>query len=160
MKGIVINTTSNGYGLSQVENTVTVKELISILSQYNGDTPVFLGNNRQFIEGWTSGWYTYGGITKDNIEEYFEEDEIEYIVCKEWWSWDDKDFIDSDTAEVLIDREDAIETAIDLNKTEFCAWSDLKTGKTVYTSFCIKAFDESDNLVEVIDASDLGIFEK
>ena len=76
---VVIEGTRNGYGINQVEsNTITVGELIDILSQFDSDTKVVIGND--FRRG---HYYTYGHINQDTInsvtviepEEDYEEEE-------------------------------------------------------------------------------------
>ena len=54
-----------GYGTSQIRRTMTVGELVDVLSQYDEDTPVYLS----FDNG-----YTYGGITEERFEEDYGED--------------------------------------------------------------------------------------
>ena len=68
MKGIVINANREGYGLDQISRTLTVGELISILEQFEEETPVYIGNDRKYY-----GWYTYGGIREWDIEGMEEE---------------------------------------------------------------------------------------
>lgn len=64
---IIIDTVREGYGIDQIRSTMTVGELISFLSDYNEDVPVYLS----FDNG-----YTYGGINERSIEaEYYDEDE-------------------------------------------------------------------------------------
>lgn len=66
MAQLVYNTFREGYGLDQIHRTMTVGELISFLSDYDEDTPVYLS----FDNG-----YTYGGITEGRFEDEFEEEE-------------------------------------------------------------------------------------
>lgn len=61
---LIINADREGYGTDQIRHTMTVGELIECLSQYDEDTPVFLGHDRQ-----SYGWYTYGGISWDDFNE-------------------------------------------------------------------------------------------
>ena len=67
---IIINANREGYGIDQIRSTMTVGELIDALSDFDEDTPVYIGNDRQ-----SYGWYTYGGITMRDIEETDGEDE-------------------------------------------------------------------------------------
>ena len=67
---IIINANREGYGTDQIRNTMTVGELIDALSEYDENTPVFIGNDRKDY-----GWYTYGGITMQDIENTEQEDE-------------------------------------------------------------------------------------
>jgi hypothetical protein len=50
----------NGYNEEQTGETMTVKELIELLSGYDDDEKVYLLND---------GGYTYGSITEDDISE-------------------------------------------------------------------------------------------
>lgn len=69
---VIINANREGYGTDQIRRTMTVGELIEALSRFDEDTPVYIGNDRQ-----SYGWYTYGGIIWDDVEEHDEEDEEE-----------------------------------------------------------------------------------
>jgi hypothetical protein len=51
---------------------MTVGELIDALSEYDAETPVYIGNDRK-----SYGWYTYGGITMQDIEETEDEEDDE-----------------------------------------------------------------------------------
>lgn len=64
MSKIIINTNRQGYGTDQIDRTMTVGELIEFLSDYDPETPVYVGNDRTDY-----GWYTYGGISFDDINE-------------------------------------------------------------------------------------------
>ena len=60
---VIIEGSRDGYGIDQVEdNTMTVGELISYLSQFPEDTKVVIGND--FRGGY---YYTYGSINNDSI---------------------------------------------------------------------------------------------
>ena len=61
---VIINANREGYGTDQIRNTMTVGDLIDALSEYDAETPVYIGNDRK-----PYGWYTYGGITMQDIEE-------------------------------------------------------------------------------------------
>lgn len=64
---IMFYTGRDGYGIDQCGDTLTVGELIDILSEYDEDTEIFYKNDNG---------YTYGRITADRIEcEYVAEDE-------------------------------------------------------------------------------------
>lgn len=67
---IIINANRDGYGTDQIRRTMTVGELIEFLSDFDEDTPIYIGNDRK-----PYGWYTYGGITQNDIEEVNEEEE-------------------------------------------------------------------------------------
>lgn len=58
MGRLFINTKRNGYDPDQCGRTLTVAELIDILSEFDDDTPVYLCND---------GGYTYGSITEHDI---------------------------------------------------------------------------------------------
>ncbi len=69
---VVINARREGYGIDQIERTLTVGQLIDILNGYDEDTPVMVGNDPT-----SYGYYTYGGIRECDIaeEEESEDDE-------------------------------------------------------------------------------------
>ena len=72
---IVIDAHREGYAFDQVRETLTAGELIDVLSEYDPDTPVYLGHDRQ-----SYGWYTFGGITYDRIlSDEFVEDESDEL---------------------------------------------------------------------------------
>lgn len=66
MDKLIYQAFREGYGLDQVRDTMTVRELIEFLDQYDEDTPVYL----DFDNG-----YTYGGICEHRFYEDYEEDE-------------------------------------------------------------------------------------
>lgn len=57
---LLINAHRNGYNTDKCGTTMTVAELISFLSQYEDETPIFLKHDRG---------YTYGSIKEWDIEE-------------------------------------------------------------------------------------------
>lgn len=61
---VIIEGTRDGYGIDQVEDsTITVRDLINYLSDYDDNTKVIIGND------WQRGYYyTYGSITDDSIK--------------------------------------------------------------------------------------------
>ena len=69
---LIINANREGYGTDQIRHTMTVGELIEMLSQYDEETPVYVGNDPQ-----SYGWYTYGGITWNDLHEVEEDEEDE-----------------------------------------------------------------------------------
>lgn len=69
---VIINANRKGYSTDQIENTMTVAELIEALSEFDPDSRVLIGNDRTDY-----GLYTYGGITVNDIEEH-EEDRDDY----------------------------------------------------------------------------------
>lgn len=72
MKKLILNVNRSGYSIDQVRRTLTVGELIELLSEYDDETPVYFGNDRQ-----SYGWYTYGGITEYDFETVSDEEEEE-----------------------------------------------------------------------------------
>lgn len=67
---VIINANREGYGTDQITNTMTAGELIDALSDFDPETPVMIGNDRQ-----SYGWYTYGSITMRDIEGREDEDD-------------------------------------------------------------------------------------
>ena len=65
---LIYETFREGYGLDQIHRTMTVGELISFLSDFDEDTPVYLS----FDNG-----YTYGGVTEGRFRDPDEEGEDE-----------------------------------------------------------------------------------
>ena len=66
---LTIDGARDGYAISQIGKTMTVRELINVLSDYDEDTRVMINND----DG-----YTYGAITIDSFrEESEDEDEDE-----------------------------------------------------------------------------------
>lgn len=60
MKEVFIETRRNGYNTEQCGSTLTVKELIEILEDFNEDSPIYFSND---------GGYTYGSIECEDIFE-------------------------------------------------------------------------------------------
>lgn len=58
MNALFIEGKRNMYGIDKYSTTLTVGELIEILSGYDDDTPVYLRND---------GGYTYGSLTERDI---------------------------------------------------------------------------------------------
>lgn len=56
----------NGYGTDQCGKTMTVRELIEFLEQFDEEAEVFLRND---------GGYTYGNIDECSFEEDYEHEE-------------------------------------------------------------------------------------
>ena len=63
---LFINAHRAGYSPEQIRHTMTVGELIAALEEFDEDTPVFLKHD---------GGYTYGGISWNDIEEDYSDDE-------------------------------------------------------------------------------------
>lgn len=70
MKALFIDGKRNGYGIDQCGRTLTVRELIALLEEYDDDRPVYLRNDNG---------YTYGSVTERDITpaEEFEDEEDE-----------------------------------------------------------------------------------
>lgn len=65
---LYLNTRRNGYNTDQCGCTMTVRELIEALEQYDNDMEVFLRNDNG---------YTYGSIYEEDFEECEECEECE-----------------------------------------------------------------------------------
>lgn len=63
MNALFIEGKRNGYTPEQCGRTLTVGELIQILSDFDEETPVYLRNDNG---------YTYGSITENNISDEYE----------------------------------------------------------------------------------------
>ena len=70
MVKLIIEANREGYATDQIRKTMTVGDLISMLEQYDEDTPVYLGHDPQ-----SYGWYTYSGITEGCFNEVEDEEE-------------------------------------------------------------------------------------
>ena len=77
-RAVIIEARREGYALDQIQTTLTVGELIEALEEYDEDTPVYIGNDRQ-----NYGFYTYGGLTWDAIEEAPSEELDDDEDCEE-----------------------------------------------------------------------------
>ena len=66
MNYITIETTREGYSVSQCGNTMTVRELIDYLEQFDEDSKIYLSNDNG---------YTYGSIKSYQIEEQYDDEE-------------------------------------------------------------------------------------
>ena len=66
MKKLFIEGRRTGYSPEQCGSTMTVSELVEWLDQFDGETKVFLKNDRG---------YTYGNITESSFQEEEIEDE-------------------------------------------------------------------------------------
>lgn len=63
---LIINVERSGYAPSQIENTMTVGELIRFLQDYDEDRKVYISHD---------GHYTFSGITEKDFEDDYEEEE-------------------------------------------------------------------------------------
>lgn len=72
MTNVYIDSRRDGYSPSQCHGTMTVGELIDILSQYDEDQPVYIRNDNG---------YTYGSVQMDSVTEGEEdEDERDFLL--------------------------------------------------------------------------------
>ena len=62
---VIIEALREGYSPEQVRNTMTVKELIEILSEYDEDAKVYLSHDN----GYTYGGIRYGNFSEQETEE-------------------------------------------------------------------------------------------
>ena len=87
---LVIEGTRDGYGIDQVErSTITAGELIDILSRYDANTKVVIGNDYQG----RTGWYTHGTIREGTITEVeMREKKKEWCLHIEYSNGDVEDF--------------------------------------------------------------------
>jgi hypothetical protein len=60
MKKVLLETNRSGYATDQIENTLTVGEVIEMLKDFDEDTPVYFSNDNG---------YTYGGLDWECIRE-------------------------------------------------------------------------------------------
>lgn len=65
---VTIDGRRDGYGIDQIERTLTVIELIEYLEQYDDDTPIMINNDNG---------YTYGAIRYDSFREEYDGEEDE-----------------------------------------------------------------------------------
>lgn len=63
---VIIEARREGYSTDQIRRTLTVEELIEILEQYDGNTLIMLSHDNG---------YTYGGITSNDIDFRYVEEE-------------------------------------------------------------------------------------
>ncbi len=69
MKQIIyINANRTGYGIDQIRHTMTVGELLAYLEDCDPEAPVYMKHDNG---------YTFGGITQQDFEEEWLEDEEE-----------------------------------------------------------------------------------
>ena len=61
MEKVIINTRRNGYEPEQCKQTITVGELIEMLSEYEADAPIYTAHDNG---------YTYGSIYADDVSYY------------------------------------------------------------------------------------------
>lgn len=66
MTAILINARREGYSLEECSNTMTVGQLIAMLSEFDEDAPVVLSHD---------GGYTFGSIQESDLSESDLEDE-------------------------------------------------------------------------------------
>lgn len=68
MEKLFINGKRNGYSTEQCGKTLTAGELIALLQDLDENTPIYIKNDNG---------YTYGSITRNDIEEGDDEEENE-----------------------------------------------------------------------------------
>lgn len=61
---VIIEAVREGYSTEQVRNTMTVKELIDVLSEYDEDAKVYLFHDNVY----TYGGIRYGSFSRQEIE--------------------------------------------------------------------------------------------
>lgn len=66
---LFINANRTGYAPDQIRQTMTVAELIAALEEFPEDAPVYLKHDNG---------YTYGGISRADLEESWDEDEDDH----------------------------------------------------------------------------------
>ena len=62
---IFINTNRSGYSVDQIYSTLTVEELINLLSEFDPESKVYLRNDN----GYTFGSVSYEDIFSEEVEE-------------------------------------------------------------------------------------------
>jgi len=60
MTKLILHAERDEYGIHQIKNTMTAGELISLLEEYNEDTPIYLSHDNG---------YTYGAILENRFDE-------------------------------------------------------------------------------------------
>lgn len=73
MTNLILNVNREGYAVDQIDRTMTVGELISMLERYDEYTPVYFGNDKRGDD-----WYTFGGIREYEFYEYETDDDEEF----------------------------------------------------------------------------------
>lgn len=68
MTDLILDVRREAYSVSDIRRTMTVRELIEFLSDFNDDTRVYVANDRG---------YTYGGIRESQFSEEDREEEQE-----------------------------------------------------------------------------------
>ena len=69
MRALFIEGRRSGYSPEQIRRTMTVRELIGWLEQFDEETPVLLKNDNGF---------TYGSITESSFTDSEDEEEEDY----------------------------------------------------------------------------------
>ncbi len=67
---LMINAEHEGYGIEQIQKTLTVGELIAYLEDFDENTEIYLKHD---------GGYTYGGITYNRFEDAVFDEETEEL---------------------------------------------------------------------------------
>lgn len=68
---VIIDAIRDGYGVEQINNTMSVGELIACLQEFDENAKVYLSHDNG---------YTYGGITERRIEDAQFDEETEEII--------------------------------------------------------------------------------
>lgn len=59
-KALILEVEREGYGIDQVQYTMTVGDLIRLLEDYNEDTPIYVSHDNG---------YTFGGVKENNFDD-------------------------------------------------------------------------------------------
>ena len=62
---LIFNADREGYGIDQIQRTMTVGDLIDFLSQYDEDMPIYTAHD---------GHYTFGGVREEMFEDDYKEE--------------------------------------------------------------------------------------
>ena len=87
-QAVIIEGRRDAYSPTQVGETMTVRELIERLKEFDEDTLIFIGNDKQ-----SYGFYTYGRVTVD-VEDL--EDFPEHPIYNGWEYEEDESYEDYD----------------------------------------------------------------
>lgn len=75
-KVLVMNTHREGYGVDQIDETMTVGDLVAYLQELDEDMPVYTGHDNR---------YTYGGISIRDFAEYDVDDDGEIVEDEDYY---------------------------------------------------------------------------
>lgn len=71
-KAVVFEAAREGYGIDQIDDPMTVGELIAFLSDFEDDDLFILSHDRG---------YTYGSIKTYDVEERYEDEDGEWVAA-------------------------------------------------------------------------------